>query len=126
MRKLTAIAVALGFLAATTLPTIAAPAVNNGVVKSDTLSAAKKKAKKKTDKKKMEKKTDKKSSLISNDLSAKKKAKKKSTKKQIEKKSDKKSSLISNDLSAKKKAKKVDCADPKNAKNKACAKTGKK
>ena len=35
MRKLTAIAVALGFLAATTLPTLAAPAPTTGVVKRD-------------------------------------------------------------------------------------------
>ncbi len=32
MRKVTALAVALGFLAATSLPTIAAPAANNGAV----------------------------------------------------------------------------------------------
>src|SRR5690242_11474559 len=78
MRKLTAIAVALGFLAATSLPTIAAPAVNNGIVKSQTLSAkkkAKKSAKKSTKKthKKSMSKSNKKSQLVTNDLSAKKK-----------------------------------------------------
>ena len=47
MRKLTAIAVALGFLASTSLtPVFAGPAVNS-VVKSDDLSTAGKKKKKK-------------------------------------------------------------------------------
>ena len=44
MRKITAIAVALGFLASTSLPAFATPAFN-GVVKSDELSAKKKKKK---------------------------------------------------------------------------------
>ena len=46
MRKITAIAVALGFLTSVSLPAFATPAVH-GVVKSDDLSAAKKKKKKK-------------------------------------------------------------------------------
>ncbi len=49
MRKLVAIAAALGFLATTSLtPVMAAPAIGGGMgtVKSDDLSAAKKKAKK--------------------------------------------------------------------------------
>ena len=46
MRKITAIAVALGFLTSVSLPAFATPAVQ-GVVKSDDLSAAKKKKKKK-------------------------------------------------------------------------------
>ena len=41
MRKITAIAVALGFLTSVSLPAFATPAVH-GVVKSDDLSAAKK------------------------------------------------------------------------------------
>ena len=45
MRKLTAIAVALGFLAAMSLPTLATPATN-GYVKTTQEMAAKKKAKK--------------------------------------------------------------------------------
>jgi hypothetical protein len=45
MRKITAIAVALGFLTSVSLPAFATPAVH-GVVKSDDLSAAKKKKKK--------------------------------------------------------------------------------
>jgi hypothetical protein len=44
MRKITAIAVALGFLTSVSLPAFATPAVN-GVVKSDELSAKKKKKK---------------------------------------------------------------------------------
>ena len=50
MRKITAIAVALGFLTSVSLPAFATPAVH-GVVKSDDLSAAKKKKKKKDDNK---------------------------------------------------------------------------
>ena len=46
MRKITAIAVALGFLTSVSLPAFATPVVQ-GVVKSDDLSAAKKKKKKK-------------------------------------------------------------------------------
>ena len=46
MRKITAIAVALGFLTSVSLPAFATPAVH-GVVKSDDLSAAKKKKAKK-------------------------------------------------------------------------------
>ena len=80
MRKITAIAVALGFLASTSLPTFATPAFN-GVVKSDELSAKKKK-------KKMEKKDEKKSDLGTSDLSAKKK------KKKMEKKDEKKSEIL--------------------------------
>ena len=76
MRKITAIAVALGFLTSVSLPAFATPAVN-GIVKSDELSAAKKKKKKDT----MEKK----SSLGGTDLSAAKKKKKKSS---TEKKSE--------------------------------------
>ncbi len=70
MRKITAIAVALGFLTSVSLPAFATPAVS-GIVKSDELSAAKKKAKKKS----------KKADVGITDLSAaKKKAKKKSKK----------------------------------------------
>src|SRR5215831_6958952 len=87
MRKITAIAVALGFLTSVSLPAFATPAVN-GIVKSDELSAAKKKKKSSTDKK---------SSLVTTDLSAAKKKKKSTT--------DKKSGLVSTDLSAKKKKK---------------------
>jgi len=76
MRKITAIAVALGFLTSVSLPAFATPAVN-GVVKSDELSAKKKK--------KMEKKDEKKSALGATDLSAAKKKKKKDT---MEKKSE--------------------------------------
>ena len=94
MRKIIAIAAALGFLASTSLPTFAAPATN-GVVKSDDLSAAKKKKKKmeKKDEKKIEKKDEKKSDLDLNDLSAKKKKKKaeKKDEKKMEKKDEKKS-----------------------------------
>ena len=97
MRKLTAIAVALGFLASTSLPTIAAPSVN-GVVKSDDLSAAKKKKKKKKKMDKMDK-MEKKSSLTVTDLSAAKKKKKKKK----DDKMEKKTSLTVNDLSAAKK-----------------------
>ena len=61
MRKITAIAVALGFLTSVSLPAFATPAVN-GIVKSDELSAKKKK------------KTEKKAAL-GTDLSAKKKKK---------------------------------------------------
>jgi hypothetical protein len=79
MRKLTAIAVALGFLATTSLPTIAAPAINTGVVKTDTLSAA---AKKKTTKKSMKKSTKKtKKSMKKSAKKPMKKPAKKSTKK---------------------------------------------
>ena len=84
MRKIIAIAVALGFLASTSLPTFATPAVN-GVVKSDELSAAshvkKKTKKKKTDK--MEKKSD----LLTTDMSAAShvKMKKKTKKKKADK-----------------------------------------
>src|SRR5215831_2913666 len=108
MRKITAIAVALGFLTSVSLPAFATPAVN-GIVKSDELSAKKKKsstkksalstdlsaAKKK--KKKSSSSMEKKSSLTT-DLSAAKKKKKKSSS------TDKKSSLAT-DLSAKKKKK---------------------
>ena len=90
MRKITAIAVALGFLTSVSLPAFATPAVN-GVVKSDELSAKKKK--------KMEKKDEKKSALGATDLSAAKKKKKKDT-------MEKKSSLGATDLSAAKKKKK--------------------
>jgi hypothetical protein len=103
MRKLTALAIALGFMAATTLPSFAtAPVVANGIVKTDTLSAKTKKKKKKSSKK-MKKQEMKKSSLAT-DLSAKKK-KKKSSKKKMKKDEMKKSSLA-NDLSAKAKKKK--------------------
>src|SRR5262245_52025149 len=113
MRKITAIAVALGFLTSVSLPAYATPAVS-GIVKSDELSAAKKKKKAKTNEMK-------KSQLGSTDLSAaKKKAKKKSenktdlgttdlstAKKKAKKKSEKKTDLGTTDLSAaKKKAKK--------------------
>ena len=84
MRKFTAIAVALGFLTSVSLPAFATPTVN-GVVKSDELSAKKKK--------KTEKKDEKKSDLGMTDLSAKKK-----------KKTEKKAAL-GTDLSAKKKKK---------------------
>jgi hypothetical protein len=78
MRKITAIAVALGFLTSVSLPAYATPAVS-GVVKSDDLSAKKKKSKK------MDKKDEKKSAL-GTDLSAKKKKKKDD--KKMEKKSE--------------------------------------
>jgi hypothetical protein len=90
MRKITAIAVALGFLTSVSLPAFATPAVN-GVVKSDELSAKKKK--------KTEKKDEKKSDLGMTDLSAAKKKKKKDS-------MEKKSSLGVTDLSAAKKKKK--------------------
>ena len=50
MRKITAIAVALGFLTSVSLPAFATPAAN-GIIKSDELSAAKKKQKGTTDRK---------------------------------------------------------------------------
>ena len=75
MRKITAIAVALGFLTSVSLPAFATPAAN-GVVKSDELSAKKKKKKDTMEKK---------SSLGATDLSAAKKKKKKDT---MEKKSE--------------------------------------
>jgi hypothetical protein len=77
MRKITAIAVALGFLTSVSLPAFATPAVN-GVVKTDELSAKKKK--------KMEKKDEKKS-VLGTHLSAKKK-------KKTEKKDEKKSEIL--------------------------------
>ena len=77
MRKITAIAVALGFLTSVSLPAFATPAVN-GVVKSDELSAKKKK---KTEKK------DEKKSALGTDLSAKKK-------KKTDKKDEKKSEIL--------------------------------
>jgi muramoyltetrapeptide carboxypeptidase LdcA involved in peptidoglycan recycling len=76
MRKLTATAVALGFFAATSLPTIAAPAVNTGVVKTDTLSA-----KEKTSKKSMEKSTKKSQKSMKKSTKKSQKSMKKSTKK---------------------------------------------
>jgi hypothetical protein len=78
MRKITAIAVALGFLTSVSLPAFAAPAVH-GVVKSDDLSAAKKKKKKKDS---MEKKSE--NLVIGTDLSAAKKKKKKKDEKKSE------------------------------------------
>jgi hypothetical protein len=75
MRKITAIAVALGFLTSVSLPAFATPVVH-GVVKSDDLSAAKKK-KKKNDS--MEKKSD--NTVLGTDLSAAKKRKKSDDKK---------------------------------------------
>ena len=87
MRKITAIAVALGFLTSVSLPAYATlPA--SGVVKSDDLSAKKKKSKK------MEKKDEKgdKKSALGTDLSAKKKKKKDD--KKMEKKDDKKSEIL--------------------------------
>ena len=99
MRKITAIAVALGFLTSVSLPAFATPTVN-GVVKSDELSAAKKKKKKDS----MEKK----SSLGATDLSAAKKKKKKDT-------MEKKSSLGATDLSAVKKKKKKDSMEKKSS-----------
>jgi len=63
MRKPIAILAALGFLGATSLPTMAAPA-STGVVKNDDFSAAKKKAAPKKKKK---------SELTSTDISAAKK-----------------------------------------------------
>ena len=74
MRKITAIAVALGFLTSVSLPAFATPVVH-GVVKSDDLSAAKKKKKKKKDD--GMNKGDKKTDLGITDLSAAKKKKKK-------------------------------------------------
>jgi len=77
LRKITAIAVALGFLTSVSLPAFATPAAN-GVVKSDELSAKKKK---KTEKK------DEKKSALGTDLSAKKK-------KKTDKKDEKKSEIL--------------------------------
>ena len=78
MRKITAIAVALGFLTSVSLPAFATPAVQ-GVVKSDDLSAAKKKKKKKDS---MEKKSE--NTVLGTDLSAAKKKKKKKDDKKSE------------------------------------------
>ena len=78
MRKITAIAVALGFLTSVSLPAFATPAVH-GVVKSDDLSAAKKKTKKKDS---MEKKSE--NTVLGTDLSAAKKKKKKKDEKKSE------------------------------------------
>ena len=78
MRKITAIAVALGFLTSVSLPAFATPAVH-GVVKSDDLSAAKKKKKKKDS---MEKKSE--NAVLGTDLSAAKKKKKKKDEKKSE------------------------------------------
>ena len=90
MRKPIAILAALGFLGATSLPAVSAPATT-GVVKSDDLSAAKKKAKK-AKKKKAE--------LTVTDLSAaKKKAKKAKKKAEL--------SVVTDLSAAKKKAKKA-------------------
>ncbi|MGB8138264.1 MAG: hypothetical protein WCF15_15945 [Pseudolabrys sp.] len=75
MRKITALAVALGFLTSVSLPAFATPVVH-GVVKSDDLSAAKKKKKKKDS---MEKKSE--NTVFGTDLSAAKKKKKKDDKK---------------------------------------------
>ena len=99
MRKLTAVAVALGFLAVTSLPTLAAPAANTGIVKTDTFSAKEKakKAKKAT-------KKEKKSQLNTTTFSASEKAKKDSKKKATKK--DKKSQLNTTTFSASEKAKK--------------------
>jgi hypothetical protein len=91
MRKITAIAVALGFLTSVSLPAYATPAVS-GIVKSDELSAAKKK--------KSAKKKDKKADLGITDLSAAKKKKKKAKKDEM-----KKSDFGTTDLSAAKKKK---------------------
>ena len=88
MRKITAIAVALGFLTSVSLPAYATPAVS-GIVKSDELSAAKKK-KAKTSKKKAD--------LAITDLSAAKKKGKKAKKEEM-----KKSDFGTTDLSAAKK-----------------------
>ena len=79
MRKITAIAVALGFLTSVSLPAFATPTAH-GVVKTHTLAAKKKK------------KDDKKSALVT-DFSAKKKKK------------DTKASARGTNLSAKKKKK---------------------
>jgi len=79
MRKITAIAVALGFLTSVSLPAFATPATH-GAVKTHTLAAKKKK------------KDDKKSALVT-DHSAKKKKK------------DTKTSALGTNLSAKKKKK---------------------
>jgi hypothetical protein len=89
MRKITAIAVALGFLTSVSLPAFATPAVS-GIVKSDELSAATKKKGKKAKKDEM-----KKGDLGTTDLSAKKKKSAKAKKKATE--------LGATDLSAKKK-----------------------
>ena len=89
--RFTAIAVALGFLTSVSLPAFATPTVN-GVVKSDELSAAKKKKKKGLDGEEVQPRRDRplrrqeekeegldgeKSSLGATDLSAAKKKKKK-------------------------------------------------
>jgi hypothetical protein len=91
MRKITAIAVALGFLTSVSLPAYATPAVS-GIVKSDELSGATKKKGKKAKKDEM-----KKGDLGTTDLSAKKKKSAKAKKKATE--------LGATDLSAKKKKK---------------------
>jgi hypothetical protein len=93
MRKITAIAVALGFLTSVSLPAFATPAVS-GIVKSDELSGATKKKGKKAKKDEM-----KKGDLGTTDLSAKKKKSAKAKKKATE--------LGATDLSAKKKSAKA-------------------
>ena len=92
MRKLIAITVALGFLASTSLPTFAATAAY-GVVKSDDLSAKKKK---KMDKKDEMKKTELSTDLFSAASHEKPKAKK--TKKKKMKKDEMKKTELSTDL----------------------------
>ncbi len=90
MRKITAIAVALGFLTSVSLPAYATPAVS-GIVKSDELSGATKKKGKKAKKDEM-----KKGDLGTTDLSAKKKKKSAKAKKKT-------AELGTTDLSARKK-----------------------
>jgi flagellar biosynthesis component FlhA len=96
MRKLVAIAAALGFLATTSLtPVMASPAIGGGMgtVKSDDLSAAKKKAKKKKAKK-AKKAKKKMSSVMTEDLSSAKKKAKKKAKKSKKKAAKKKMSSV--------------------------------
>ena len=89
MRKLIAILAAIGFIGTTTLSPVLAAQATPGVAKSDDLSAAKKKAKKKS----------KKAELTVTDLSAaKKKAKKKAKKAEL--------TNVTDFSAAKKKAKK--------------------
>jgi hypothetical protein len=108
MRKLIAIAAALGFLSATSLtPVFAAAPAGDGSSASD-ISAAKKKSSKKKGKKSAKKssKKMKKSSLTATDLSAAKKKAKKSSKKKMKKASPSATDVSAQDKMDKKPAKK--------------------
>ena len=105
MRKMTAIAAALGFLVTTSLtPVVAAPAIDTGTTTD--LSAAKKKAKKSAKKAKAKKKKAAELSEVT-DLSAAKKKAKKGKKAKAKSKKKKMGELsVTTDLSAAKKGKK--------------------